>query len=106
MRKWRSMSLTSKLAVCFIAYVVVGFPAVLFGGGAILEAAGIPATTSAGGSPAVTGHFVILVGPVIVFPVLLLVVGVRNWREAGQNHTPTPYSLSPPLKRGKTLALS
>src|SRR5438093_12791356 len=42
MRKWRSMSLTPKLAVCFIAYVVVGFPAVLFGGGAILEAAAYP----------------------------------------------------------------
>src|SRR5438445_10051179 len=102
MRKWRSMSLTSKLAVCFIAYVVVGFPAVLFGGGAILEAAGIPATTSAAESPAVTAYFVILVGPVIVLPVVILVVGVRNWRKSRQHQTPAPYSMSRPLTGRKS----
>jgi len=90
MRKWRSMSLTSKLAVCFIAYVVVGFPAVLIGGGPILEAAGIPAATPAGESPAVAAYFVILVGPVFFVPVAILVVGVRNWRKSRQHRTPTP----------------
>ncbi len=79
------MNLTSKLGVCFIAYVVVGFPAILFGGGAILEAAGIPATTLAGESPAVAAYFVILVGPVIVLPLAILVAGVRSWRKSRQH---------------------
>ena len=79
-----------QIGVLLHSLVVVGFPAVLFGGGAILEAAGIPATTSAGESPAVTAYFVILVGPVIVLPVVILVVGVRNWRKSRQHQTPAP----------------
>jgi membrane protein YdbS with pleckstrin-like domain len=87
MRRWRKMSLTSKLSVCFVAYVVVGFPALLFGGGAILSNMGIPSTTSAGQSPAVAAYFIILVGPVFILPIIILVVGLRSWRRGRKPST-------------------
>ncbi len=76
------MSLVSKLGICFVAYVTVGFPAVLFGGGAILAVAGIPPNTSADQSPVVAAYFVILAGPVFVLPIVMLFVGLRGWLRA------------------------
>lgn len=79
MRKWRQMGLATKLGICFVVYVTIGFPAVLFGGGAILSAAGIPPTTSADQSPIVAAYFILLAGPVFVLAIAALAVGLRGW---------------------------
>ncbi len=83
--RWRRMSLSSKLAVCFIAYVLAGVPSMLFVGVLVLG------NTPASASPAVALFFGLLVAPIVTLPLSILALEVNGWhkkRKAGGKAPP------------------
>lgn len=83
-RRWRRMTLASKLSFVFVAYVIFGFPPLLYASARAL-----------GDSTSILAKATLysLIAPVFVLPIAALVVGAKSWRSARLRAAPVESSI-------------
>ena len=72
-RKWWREGLTGKLAVIFLAYIVIGVPSSLYIGASVFE------NTPASASLAVSLFFILWIAPIFALPLAIAFLEVRGW---------------------------